>query len=149
MKLRERQATLTDVMAILNDPSPITAAEIDAAGYTTWSLLKTLRSQMKEGKATAVLHHGEPLFVIGHYPDPWRSRNRIMWFIAREQWFALGARSVLYGRRFMRTLREQHPGITFTCISWSRHPDLKRWFAFQGFAIEEVSGQAAVFKSVG
>ncbi|HEY5798474.1 MAG TPA: hypothetical protein VIU82_26015 [Bosea sp. (in: a-proteobacteria)] len=149
MKLRARPSTLRDAMAILENPSRITAAEIDTAGYTTWSLLKAIRSQMQAGEATTVSQDSGPLFVIGHYPDPLRSRNRIMWFIASEQWFGLGARSVLYGRRFMRDLRKRFPDTSFTCISWSKHPDLVRWFAFQGFLLEERAHQAAVFKSVG
>lgn len=149
MKLRARPATLKDVMAVLDHPSRITAAEIDTAGYTNWSLLKAVRMQMHIGEATTVSQNGAPLFVVGHYPDPLRSRNRIMWFIATEEWFELGARSVLYGRRFMRDLRQRFPGKNFTCISWSRHPELARWFAFQGFTLEERAGQASVFKSVG
>jgi len=149
MTLRARPASLMHVMAVLDRPSRVTAAEIDAAGYTNWSLLKAIRMQIAEGEATAVSQDGVTLFVVGHYPDPLRSRNRIMWFIAAEQWFDLGARSVLYGRRFMRNLRKAHPGKTFTCISWSKHPELARWFAFQGFALEERAGQASVFKNVG
>jgi len=149
MKLRSRSATLKDVMAILESPSRITAAEMDTAGYTTWSLLKAIRAQMQAGETITVSQGGEPLFVLGHYPDPLRTRNRIMWFIASEQWFGLGARSVLYGRRFMGDLRKRFPSTSFTCLSWSKHPDLVRWFAFQGFLLEERANQAAVFKSVG
>lgn len=147
MKLRERPATLKDVMAVLQEPSSITAAEAATAGYTPWTLLKSLRVQIGAGEATTVHVDGKPLFVVGHYEDPLRSTNRIMWFIAAEEWFSLGARSVLYGRRFMRDLRARHPGISFTSISWSKHPHLARWFAFQGFALEERAGKASVFKS--
>lgn len=147
MRLTARPARLSDIIAVLERPSHITASEAATAGYTPWTLLKSLRVQLSAGEATTVCGNGVPLFVVGHYPDPMRSTNRIMWFIATEDWFALGARSVLYGRRFMQSLRAQNPKISFTSISWSKHPRLARWFAFQGFELEERVGRAFVFKS--
>lgn len=146
MKLKRTKGGLLDIIRVVENASEVTAAEAETAGFTPWTLTKALWQRLKDGEAITVSDASGPLFVLGHYPDPLRSDNRLLWFIATDGWFELGATSVRFGRRFMRELRAAHPRCSFTSVSWSKHPDLCRWFAFQGFVLEERAGEATVFK---
>ena len=144
--LRQRKCLLADVIEVIGEASDVTIAEAENAGLTPWTLTKAIWEARKNGDSVTIFDGENPLFCIGHYPDPLRPKTRALWMIAKQEWFARGAPSILYGRRFMKALCARFPGSRFESTSWSRHPDLIRWFQLQGFTHIGYSHGATVFE---
>lgn len=144
--LKRRRCLLADLIEIIGDASDVTIAEAENAGLNPWTLLKSLWQARKGGESWAVFDDDEVLFCIGHYPCPLRPKVRILWMVAKQGWFERGAAGVFYGRRFMKELCARFPGSRFESSSWSRHPDLLRWFALQGFTHTGYGHGSTVFE---
>lgn len=139
-----RQATVLDVLAVLDRISDITAAEMAEIGLDRWNCLKMAREMLGLGGAEIVSDNGEPLFVIGIYPHPNDDTVFMTWFLATSLFFQHGVSSTLYGRQFMRRLAARHPGAAFESVTWSTHPYVRRWFTLLGF--RPVEGTLGTFR---
>jgi hypothetical protein len=136
---------LLDIKAVLDDPSAITAQETEAAGFTPWTALKFFRDCLQEGEARAVFVDGEIAFVLGIAPHPLLPRRASLWFVSTERYWKTGAAGVRFGRAFLRSLAEKYPGEWLVARSWSRHPDVERWFALLGFKLSTATGLSREF----
>jgi hypothetical protein len=123
----------SDLYAILQNPSEITKREMERAEVTSWKLLKSLNELLRISNADTLHLNGEPAIVFGHNPVAASFNRRVTWFVASEQYFALGARGVVFARNYLRRLHAVWPGTSFESYSYSDHPDLKRWFEALGF----------------
>jgi len=137
------KGTLDHAAAILADPSAITRSEMNNIGGDR-VFLAGICDSMKSGEAETLLIDGIPAAQWGSRPVSGSLRS--MWFAAREPFFTLGAKGVLFSRRHVRSLSARHPGATFECRSWSTHPDAPKWFACLGFQYVETVGKCRVFR---
>lgn len=140
-----RPTTLADVMAVLAQPSAVTAREMERAKLTSWQALKLFRDNLTEGEARTVSIDGEIGFILGIAPHPMLPRRSSLWFIATERYWKTGAAGVRFGRSFIKSLESRYPGEYLTARSWSDHEDVERWFALLGFEMEAMHGMSRVF----
>lgn len=136
---------LADISAVLDNPSAITAREIERAGFTQWTALKFLRDCLKDGEARTVFFDGEIAFILGIAPHPLMPRHSSLWFIATEAYWRAGAQGVRFGRSFLRSMEQRFPSEHLTARSFSDHPDTERWFALLGFRLATYEGLSRVF----
>jgi hypothetical protein len=127
------ETTSTHIYEIVSDASEVTKREIHNCGTTAWQLIRDLRNSLSSSKAVTLLADGEPVFVFGHSPGTIH-KSRMTWFVAKQRYFELGVRGVLAARRYLKTVKNCYPGVTFESYSYSDHKDVQRWFELLGFA---------------
>lgn len=140
-----RPTTLSDITAVLAEPSAVTARELERAKLTNWQALKLFRDNLAEGEARTVFVDGKIGFILGIAPHPVLPRRSSLWFIATERYWKTGAAGIRFGRSFIESLESRYPGEYLTARSWSNHPDAERWFAVLGFQLEATHGFSRVF----
>jgi hypothetical protein len=128
-----RAAGVADILAVLQDLSDISKQEFETLKITPWQALKDYSDCLRAGSAVTFLDRGEPLFVLGHHPDPLKPELRSLWFVGAQRYFAMGGRGVRLGQRVVRHLQRAYPGVEFESMSWSGHPRTPRWFTLLGF----------------
>lgn len=145
MRLRTRPATIGDAVSVLSRMSDVTKAEMQALGRGAFDTLVAAKTYIRDGDAVCA-HTRQPLFVLGLVPHAMVPNLKLTWFIATQEWFDLGAKGVLLGRKIMRDLAARHPGAIIQSVSLSPHPDAPRWFALHGFEEVDRGGNYAVFE---
>lgn len=135
--------TLAHAAAILAEPSAVTKAEANIDGGVA-DFLTSIESSLRCGEAETLLVDGDPVVQMGVCP----SGKGVLgtWFVAKEAFMGLGARGILYSRRYMRRLAEKHPGMTFESRSFSPHPDTVAWFKIMGYEMVKEDGKCRIFR---
>jgi hypothetical protein len=140
--IRVRAATLRDVDFILEDPSSITARELEASGVTTWQALQMFHASIQKGFGRTLTRDGVPLFVLALRPS---GEGLQTCFVASEAYWRLGASGVRLGRALVASIAEKFPGRALVARTWSAQPQVARWFALLGFEKQCHLGLSTVF----
>ena len=129
-------ATPQDVNRVFGRLASRISQELSAAGKTEGSAKEHLLMDLREGRAHALREGDETLAVITWHEE---DGNAYTSFAADEAFFT--ARTVRFCKRHIRKIQQLCGNAPIRSVSWSRHPDVERWFAAIGFsAVEEGDG---------
>lgn len=137
--MKARLAKYADVEHVLENLSTITEAEMKAFHVDRWNVMQRARACKKGlgGLDCLFIDEGNPLAIIGSLPVTDHPAIHRTWFIARQEYFDMGAKAVFGSMRYMTALANSRPNITWEAVTASEQPDLDRWFAFMGFTLAE------------
>lgn len=131
-KLLLKTATVADVHQVAQSLSEISRAEmVYKFGAEWWHTIRVVKDFLTLGPGVTLLEDDRPVCVFGHFPKP--EGGRVTWFLSTDRYFALGARGVVFTRRYLDGLRRAWPGEAFHSYSSSPHPDVWRWFKLLGY----------------
>lgn len=135
MNLRRRTTTISHIYAVVNVLSEISRWEIEQFGYTEWTFLKQCHELLDaEGvEIETVFEDDVPIVVAGTSPHVQDPGVRLVFVLAAQRFFDLGAPMVRYARRQVRRVVDQRPGIAFHAYTASPHPQCDRWLNLLGF----------------
>lgn len=146
--MKARAAKFADVEHILENLSTITAAEMEAFRVNRWNVLQRAQACKKGlgGLDCLFIDEHNPLAIIGSLPLTEHPAIHRTWFIARQEYFDMGAKAVFGSMRYMTALAKSRPNITWEAITASEHPAVDRWFAFMGFEMAEQFENIRLFR---
>lgn len=143
MRLSDAPLTPSDVCAVMAAPSPVTLAEIEAAGDTLHDRRRRMLLTLAEGRGLAILH-GEAVIAayIEKLPTQPGEVRRCM-FAATAHYFELGARGVSFTRK---ALDRFTPAARVRAVTLAHGSQLARWFLALGFReTESTPGRGRAF----
>jgi hypothetical protein len=134
-----RSARVKHLVEVFEDLSDVTRNELRANNRLPFNLLHEMRQMLfRVGAVTkAVSLGGDTLFILAHEAHPILRDTRMTTFIAAQAYFDMGPAGVRLGRRYLKTLQRDWPGVTFLSATKSPHPDAARWFTLLGFSVVE------------
>ena len=143
-KIAVRAARQEDVDYIFTRLSKITEDEIMAVGLGHQGLYDYVLTQMDAFPAAVAVYEGEPCAILGL--ERGQNDDMFTWFVASETYFALGLKSAMFGRKFMKSLKKTYPEKRILSASSSPHPDTARWFSLMGGKLIGDHGGTKVFE---
>jgi hypothetical protein len=136
----------------VNTLSEISRWEIEKFGYTEWSFLKEcheLLDQPGVEMETGFDREDRPIVIFGTVPHAQDPVVRVIYLIAAQRFFDLGAPMVRFARRYVRKVVDQRPGFRFDAYTASPHPQVDRWLHLLGFSGPIEEGGARLFEMYG
>jgi hypothetical protein len=134
-----RSARVKHLVEVFEDLSDVTRNELRANNRLPFNLLHEMRHMLFRvgAVAKAVSRGGDTLFILAHEPHPYLVNTRVMTSAYSQAYFDMGPAGVLFGRRYLKTLRRDWPGVTFLSATKSPHPHVARWLTLLGFSVVE------------
>jgi len=151
MIIRGQPTSISHVYELMRDLSTISRWEIDAFGYTTWSFLKESHELLEQPgvEIETGFENGKPIVVLGTIPHGQLGKVRVVYLVAAERFFALGAPMVRYARKYVCKVADKYPGCRFDAYTASPHPQVDRWLALLGFEGPIEEGRTRLFRLYG
>jgi len=135
--MEARTATPHDVNHVFGHLASRISQEYSAAGENEARAKEHLLMDLKEGRGHALREGDETLAVI-----TWHEEDETTYtsFAAGEAFFT--AKTVRFCHRHIRKIQQLCGNRDIRSVSWSRHPDVVRWFSAIGFSkVEESDGK--------
>jgi hypothetical protein len=132
-----RSARVKHLVEVFENLSDVTRNELRAGNRLPFNLMHEMRQRLfAVGVVSkAVSLGGETLFILAHEPHPYLKNTRVMTSAYAQSYFDMGAAGVRLGRRYLKTLQRDWPGVTFLSATRSPHPHVARWLTLLGFEV--------------
>jgi hypothetical protein len=139
--MEARTATPQDLSHVFDHLAERISQEHAKAGETGSKAHEKLLMYLREGRGHALLDGNKTLAVI-----TWHEEGGIAYtsFAADEEFFS--AKSVRFCKRHIQKIQQLCGNIPIRSISWSKHPDVDRWFAVIGFQKVEQDEKSSTFE---
>lgn len=142
--LRKRSATKADIKHVMKRLSAVSEGELKAANASAETTAKSLAGLLKLHGGTTILDRAEPIAVLILRPskDP---ELMITAFMATEKFFGGAWKPTRFLRRHIDQKMSALPGTSLRSTTFSRHPQLARWFRLMGYGEPQVEGASQTF----
>lgn len=141
--LRTRTATKADIKRVMKSLSDISSEELRHAGYLdetghidlnqpTTMMINAARTD----DAVTILNRAEPIAILILQPES--STVHTTMFMATEGFFGEGNWApTRFLRRYLDVKMKRKPGVTLRSMTFSRHPQLLKWYRLMGYGAPE------------
>jgi hypothetical protein len=139
--MEARTATPQDLSHVFDRLADRLSQEHATAGETDSKAKENLLMDLREGRGHALMDGNEILAVI-----TWHEEDGMAYtsFAAHEEFFS--AKTVRFCKRHIHKIQQLCGNIPVRSVSWSKRPDVDRWFAVIGFEKVEQDENSATFE---
>jgi hypothetical protein len=126
--MEARTATPQDLSQVFDHLAVRLSQEYATAGETANKAKENLLMDLREGRGHALIDGNKTLAVITWHEDDGRAYTS---FAADEEFFT--AKTLRFCKRHIQKIQQLCGNIPIRSVSWSKRPDVDRWFAVIGF----------------
>jgi hypothetical protein len=139
--MEARTATPQDLGRVFDHLADRISQEHARAGETNSKAQENLLMDLREGRGHALLDGDKTLAVITWHEEDGTAYTS---FAAYEEFFS--AKTVRFCKRHIQKIQQLCGNIPIRSVSWSKRPDVDRWFAVIGFEKVEQDENSVTFE---
>lgn len=140
-----RKAFEGDINYIVENLSQVTIDELTELNRPDLEMRENILKSMQTFPAQVLVKDGKAIAALGCERDESIPTALFTWFICTEDFWDLGVRGVVFGRKYMKELAKKHPECGIYTLSASPHPDQLRWFELLGGKFLKKEGGLSVY----
>ena len=139
--MEARTATAQDLSQVFDHLAERISQEHATAGESDSKVKENLLMDLREGRGHALMDGNETLAVITWHEEDGTAYTS---FAANEEFFS--AKTVRFCKNHIQKIQQLCGNSPIRSVSWSKRPDVDRWFAVIGFEKVEQGENSATFE---